>query len=130
MGPELALALALGGTGAQMIGARQQQKKQRAILNRAMEDTAKTQQQAMQMSFFFLLPSLLLSGFMFPFEGMPAFAQAIGQAIPLTHFLRIIRGIVLRGATLADLLPELAWLGGITLALVLASALRFQKKLG
>ena len=91
---------------------------------------ARTQQQAMQMSFFFLLPSLLLSGFMFPFEGMPRFAQAIGQAIPLTHFLRIIRGIVLRGAGLADLLPELAWLGGITAALVLASALRFQKKLG
>ena len=91
---------------------------------------ARTQQQAMQMSFFFLLPNLLLSGFMFPFEGMPRFAQHLGQVIPLTHFLRIIRGIVLRGAGLADLLPELAWLGGITAALVLASALRFQKKLG
>ena len=91
---------------------------------------ARTQQQAMQMSFFFLLPSLLLSGFMFPFEGMPAFAQGLGQAIPLTHFLRIIRGIVLRGAALGDLLPEVAWLAGITAALVLASALRFQKKLG
>jgi ABC-2 type transport system permease protein len=85
----------------------------------------------MQMSFFFLLPNiLLLSGFMFPFEGMPGVRAGHLQAIPLTHFLRIIRGIVLRGATLADLLPELAWLGGITLALVLASALRFQKKLG
>ncbi len=91
---------------------------------------ARTQQQAMQMSFFFLLPNLLLSGFMFPFEGMPAFAQALGQAIPLTHFLRIIRGIVLRGATWPDLVPEVAWLAAIGGVLVLASALRFRKKLG
>ena len=91
---------------------------------------ARTQQQAMQMSFFFMLPSILLSGFMFPFEGMPAFARGIGSAIPLTHFLRIIRGIVLRGATVGDLLPEVGWLAGITGVLVAASALRFQKKLG
>ena len=90
---------------------------------------ARTQQQAMQMSFFFLLPNMLLSGFMFPFEGMPRFAQVIGQAVPLTHFLRIIRGIVLRGASWGDLVPEVAWLAAIGGALVLASALRFQKKL-
>lgn len=91
---------------------------------------ARTQQQAMQMSVFYLLPNLLLSGFMFPFEGMPKLAQAIGQAIPLTHFLRIIRGIVLRGATWTDLAPEVGWLAAIAGALVVASALRFQKKLG
>ena len=64
---------------------------------------ARTQQQAMQMSVFFLLPSLLLSGFMFPFEAMPRAAQFLGEALPLTHFLRIVRGIALRGATFADL---------------------------
>ncbi len=90
---------------------------------------ARTQQQAMQLSFFFLLPNLLLSGFMFPFEGMPRFAQLLGQAVPLTHFLRIIRGIVLRGATAADLVPEVGWLAVIGGVLILASAVRFQKKL-
>lgn len=58
---------------------------------------AKNQLQAMQMSFFFFLPSLLLSGFMFPFRGMPVWAQMIGEVFPLTHFLRIIRGILLKG---------------------------------
>lgn len=58
---------------------------------------AKTQLQAMQMTFFFFLPSLLLSGFMFPFYGMPSWAQIIGGFLPLTHYLRIIRGIVLKG---------------------------------
>jgi ABC-2 type transport system permease protein len=91
---------------------------------------ARTQQQAMQMSFFFLLPNLLLSGFMFPFEGMPAFAQYLGQLMPLTHFLRIIRGIVLRGASWPDLAPEVGWLAAIAAVLIAASALRFKKKLG
>ena len=91
---------------------------------------AKTQQQAMQMSFFFFLPQILLSGFIFPFEGMPGPAQALGQCLPLTHFLRIIRGIVLKGATLADLGPEIGALALITGVLVLLSSLRFRKKLG
>jgi len=91
---------------------------------------ARTQQQAMQMSFFFLLPNLLLSGFMFPFEGMPRPAQYLGQAVPLTHFLRIIRGIVLRGSSGLELLPEVGALAIITGVLVTASALRFTKKLG
>ena len=77
-----------------------------------------------------LLPNLLLSGFMFPFEGMPKPAQYLGEAIPLTHFLRIIRGIVLRGATWPDLAPEVGWMAGIAGALVVASAVRFKKKLG
>jgi ABC-2 type transport system permease protein len=91
---------------------------------------AKTQQQAMQMSFFFLLPNILLSGFMFPFEAMPRAAQWLSQALPLTHFLRIVRGITLRGSGLSDAAPELVWLLGILLALVMLASLRFSKKLG
>ncbi len=68
---------------------------------------AGNQLQAMQMSFFFFLPSLLLSGFMFPFRGMPDWAQAIGEALPLTHFLRIVRGILLKGNGVAEVAPDL-----------------------
>jgi ABC-2 type transport system permease protein len=90
---------------------------------------AKTQQQAMQMSFFFLLPNILLSGFMFPWEGMPRPVQILSQILPLTHFLRIVRGVVLKGGTFTDLVGELYWLGGILMGFVLLAALRFQKKL-
>jgi ABC-2 type transport system permease protein len=90
---------------------------------------AKTQQQAMQMSFFFLLPNILLSGFMFPFEAMPAPARFLYQGLPLTHFLRIVRGVVLKGSGLADLAGELAWLAAILAALVAVTSLRFRKKL-
>jgi ABC-2 type transport system permease protein len=90
---------------------------------------AATQQQAMQMSFFFLLPNILLSGFMFPFEAMPRPAQWLSQALPLTHFLRIVRGIVLKGSTFDELRPELVWLACLLVALVSFSSLRFQKKL-
>ena len=72
---------------------------------------ARTQLQAMQMSFFYMLPSILLSGFMFPFRGMPDWAQAIGQAIPVTHFLRVIRSAVLKGDGIPSSWPELAALG-------------------
>jgi ABC-2 type transport system permease protein len=68
---------------------------------------ASNQLQAMQMAFFFFLPSLLLSGFMFPFRGMPVWAQTVGEIFPLTHFLRIIRGVLLKGNGVADSLPEL-----------------------
>jgi ABC-2 type transport system permease protein len=67
---------------------------------------AKNQLQAVQMAFFFFLPSILLSGFMFPFRGMPHWAQWIGACLPNTHFLRIIRGILLKGNGLVDVLPE------------------------
>ncbi len=67
---------------------------------------ARNQLQAMQMTFFFFLPSILLSGFMFPFRGMPGWAQAIGEVLPLTHFLRIVRGVLLKGNGFADVLPE------------------------
>ena len=90
---------------------------------------AATQQQAMQMSFFFFLPNILLSGFMFPYDAMPRPAQWLAQALPLTHFLRIVRGIVLKGATFADLGGELVWLAGILVVLVTFSSLRFRKKL-
>jgi ABC-2 type transport system permease protein len=89
---------------------------------------ARTQQQAMQMSFFFLLPNILLSGFMFPFDAMPRAAQVLAQGLPLTHFLRIVRGIALRGAGFSDLGGELIWLASILVALVAVAALRFQKK--
>jgi ABC-2 type transport system permease protein len=68
---------------------------------------ARNQLQAMQMAFFFFLPSILLSGFMFPFRGMPEWAQGIGSCLPLTHFLRIIRGILLKGSGPAEIAPEL-----------------------
>jgi ABC-2 type transport system permease protein len=90
---------------------------------------AQTQQQAMQMSFFFLLPNILLSGFMFPFEAMPRPAQWISTALPLTHFLRIVRGIVLKGSGFDDLRLEVVWLTAILVALVAFSSLRFRKKL-
>ncbi len=90
---------------------------------------AKTQQQAMQMSFFFFLPNILLSGFMFPFEAMPRPAQWLSQVLPLTHFLRIVRGITLKGSGFADTAPELAWLTGLLCALVLVASLRFRKKI-
>lgn len=65
------------------------------------------QLQAMQMSFFYFLPSLLLSGFMFPFRGMPIWAQHLGELLPLTHFLRILRGVLLKGNDLADIWPNI-----------------------
>ncbi len=68
---------------------------------------AKNQLQAMQMAFFVFLPSILLSGYLFPFRGMPVWAQAIGEVLPLTHFLRIARGILLKGNGLQDVVPEL-----------------------
>ena len=68
---------------------------------------AQNQLQAMQMTFFFFLPSMLLSGFMFPFRGMPVWAQWLGEVLPLTHFLRIVRGIMLKGNGALQLLPEL-----------------------
>ena len=68
---------------------------------------AGNQLQAVQMGFFFFLPSILLSGFMFPFRGMPDWAQAIGEGLPLTHFLRIVRGILLKGVGAAEIWPDL-----------------------
>ena len=88
-----------------------------------------TQFQAMQLSFFVLLPSILLSGFMFPFAGMPRPAQIIAEALPLTHFIRLIRGVMLRGASLQELSGELFILGGFIVVLMTLAILRFSKRL-
>jgi ABC-2 type transport system permease protein len=90
---------------------------------------AKTQFQAMQLGFFTMLPSILLSGFMFPFDGMPTVVQWIAQVIPLTHFVDLVRGIVLRGAELTTLLEPLAKLVVFILVAVTFAAVRFRKRL-
>jgi ABC-2 type transport system permease protein len=84
---------------------------------------ARNQLQALQMTFFFFLPSMLLSGFMFPFRGMPGWAQSVGEALPLTHFLRIVRGIMLKGNGLQQVWPDL-WPMGLFLLVAGAVALR------
>ena len=85
---------------------------------------AKNQMQAMQMTFFFFLPSMLLSGFMFPFRGMPEWAQWLGEVLPLTHFLRVVRGILLKGNGTAEIAPEL-W--PMALFLVVASVIALKR---
>lgn len=90
---------------------------------------AKTQFQSMQMTFFAFLPQMLLSGFMFPFAGMPRVAQWIGELLPLTHFLRLVRGIQVRGASLAELWPELAALGAFTVVVLGIAVARVHKRL-
>jgi ABC-2 type transport system permease protein len=90
---------------------------------------AQTQFQAMQMAIVTLLPSILMSGFMFPFEGMPKVAQWIAQVLPLTHFNEIIRGIVLRGAALTDMRPELLKLLAFLAVMLTLAMKRFHKRL-
>ncbi|WP_438468939.1 ABC transporter permease [Vibrio vulnificus] len=90
---------------------------------------ANTQLQAMQMTVFILLPSILLSGFMFPYEGMPVVAQWIAEVLPATHFMRMIRGIVLRGADLFDLWRDTLWMIGFTLLGLIIASTRFKKSL-
>ena len=90
---------------------------------------AKSQMQAMQMSFFYMLPSILLSGFMFPFAAMPGWAQAIGTIIPTTHFIRIIRKVMLKGAGLADIAPDLRALVIIVTVVTIIAMLRYRRTL-
>lgn len=90
---------------------------------------ARTQMQALQMTFFVFLPSILLSGFMFPFRAMPAWAQAIGECLPLTHFLRIVREVVLKGAGLGDITDDLWPLALILFVLASLALLRFRRTL-
>ena len=90
---------------------------------------ARNQMQAMQLTFFFFLPSMLLTGFMFPFRGMPGWAQAIGEALPLTHFLRIVRGIMLKGNGIAEIGPHLWPIAVFMLAAGLVALLRFRQTL-
>ena len=88
---------------------------------------AQNQLQAMQMTFFFFLPSILLSGFMFPFRGMPGWAQTIGEALPLTHFLRIVRGVLLKGNGFAEIAGEL-WPIALFMAIVIAVGLKVFRR--
>ncbi|MCP1374101.1 ABC transporter permease [Dyella lutea] len=90
---------------------------------------AQSQFQAMQMTFFIFLPSILLSGFMFPFSGMPRLAQWIAELLPLTHFLRLIRGIMLRNAGLLDLWGDALALVVFTAVMMAGAILRFRKRL-
>lgn len=90
---------------------------------------ARTQFQAMQMAFFLFLPQILLSGFMFPYDGMPRVAQWIAEVFPLTHFLRLIRGVMLRGASLGELWQEMAALAVLIVVILAAAARRFRKSL-
>ena len=90
---------------------------------------ARTQFQAMQMTVFILLPSILLSGFMFPFEGMPLVAQWLGEVLPNTHFIRLTRGIMLREASIGELYGDVGYLLGFALVAMAAAALRFTKRL-
>jgi ABC-2 type transport system permease protein len=90
---------------------------------------AETQMQAMQMTFFLLLLSVLLSGFMFPYDAMPKAAQYIAEVLPATHFMRMIRGVYLRGATAGQLLPDILWLVGFTVIMLGIATKRFRKSL-
>ncbi len=90
---------------------------------------AENQLQAMQMTFFFFLPSILLSGFMFPFRGMPSWAQVIGEVLPLTHFLRIIRGILLKGNGFADVAPEMWQIALFTAVALFIGVKRYRQTL-
>jgi len=90
---------------------------------------AQNQLQAMQMAMMFLLPSILLSGFMFPFAGMPRWAQWVGEFMPLTHYLRIVRAVMLKGSTLADLQFDSFALTGLMLFAMLIAVTRFRRTL-
>lgn len=99
------------------------------LLGYAFSTIARTQMQAMQLTFFFFLPSLLLSGFMFPFRGMPQWAQWLGEAFPLTHFLRVIRSVMLKGADLQAVVTPMAALAIFVLAYAALALMRFRTKL-
>ena len=90
---------------------------------------AQSQFQAMQMTFFVFLPSILLSGFMFPFDGMPKAAQWLAEVLPLTHFLRLIRGVMLRGAGIFELWPDLLALIAFIVVMMTLAIMRFRKRL-
>jgi len=90
---------------------------------------AENQLQAVQMTFFFFLPNILLSGFMFPYRGMPLWAQAFGEVLPLTHFLRIVRGIMLKGNSFADMRVDVLALVAFMIAAMALALLRFRKTL-
>ena len=93
----------------------------------SLSSLAQNQLQAMQLTMFYFLPNILLSGFMFPFQGMPAWARAIGEVLPLTHFNRMVRGILLKGNGWPDLWPEF-WPIALFIVVVMFIALRFYRR--
>lgn len=99
------------------------------LLGYSISTMARTQMQAMQLTFFFFLPSLLLSGFMFPFRGMPGWAQALGEIFPLTHFLRVVRAVMLKGADYTGIASEMTALMLFTVAFAALALLRFRRTL-
>ena len=90
---------------------------------------AQNQLQAIQMAMMFFLPNILLSGFVFPFLGMPLWAQWFGEFLPLTHYIRIVRAIMLKGSTLADLHVDVLWLAGLMLLAMTIAVTRFRRTL-
>ncbi|NWG72276.1 MAG: ABC transporter permease [Parvularculaceae bacterium] len=99
------------------------------ILGYLISTAARTQMQAMQMTFFVFLPSILLSGFMFPFRAMPEWARAIGECLPITHFLRMVREVTLKGAGAADIVGDLWPLLVIMSVLATIAVMRFRRTL-
>ena len=99
------------------------------LLGYTISTAARTQMQAMQLTFFFFLPSLLLSGFMFPYRGMPDWAQTLGEIFPLTHFLRVVRAVMLKGADYAAISGEMAALLIFVLVFTALALLRFRRTL-
>lgn len=98
-------------------------------LGLAISTVVRSQFQTIQVTMFVLLPSILLAGFMFPYDGMPEWAQILGEGLPKTHLLRIVRGIMLRGASLGELINEVYALGAIFLVCFSFAVLRFRKNL-
>ena len=99
------------------------------LLGYTISTVSRTQMQAMQLTFFFFLPSILLSGFMFPYRGMPGWAQTFGEIFPLTHFLRIVRAVMLKGAELPAVAGEIGWLLGFVVLFAAFALVRFRRTL-
>jgi ABC-2 type transport system permease protein len=99
------------------------------LLGYTISTVSRTQMQAMQLTFFFFLPSILLSGFMFPYRGMPQWAQWLGEVFPLTHFLRIVRAVMLKGAGLPAVAAEIGWLTVFVIVFAGTALVRFRRTL-
>jgi ABC-2 type transport system permease protein len=99
------------------------------LLGYSISTLARTQMQALQLTVFFFLPSILLSGFMFPYRGMPDWAQVFGEILPLTHFLRIIRAVMLKGAAFPAISTEILWQVGFVVLFAGAALVRFRRTL-
>jgi ABC-2 type transport system permease protein len=99
------------------------------LLGYTFSTLARTQMQAMQLTFFFFMPSILMSGFMFPFHGMPDWAQFLGNVLPMTHFLRVVRAVMLKGANWSEIGFEFAMLTAFVPAFSILALLRFRRTL-